>query len=794
VFYGFCTNTSVKGTNGVAAQADCWATYFYTAAGPDSSSGTVKIGPPDGAANVGTNAYIRLEFSKPVDRTTINSTTVAITTGGNPIPGSWSYSSSGADIYGANFSPVNPLPPSSSIKVVVNGLLDYAGNLFSEPTATFMTAATPDYSAPTATLDFTYWQPGIATNASFNCRYSEAIDPSSVTPSGLYIYSYVTNADVPVHYTFSADMMTVTMTPNSPLLANSQYIYYCNNAIDLTGNAQNNNSAGFYTANGPSSSGPTLLYANPPNGMTNVPVDTNQGPWDGSSLGLLFNEPFASESLGSITLTPNGGSPIPIGVYPQFGNTIAWVQLPWALAPNTQYTYNITGVTDMSGNAMTPVTSTFTTGTGFDFTQPTVASTVPANGVTTAGVPTTLSITFSAAMDPVLINTSNIYLQTHNTHTGVPVTLSFSPDYMTVTLTPTTPLAQSTIYDLVIYGNNFWPYDIAGNQFTVSGYATYNNGYVFSVFTTGTTAAVNGVCGTANGQTFTAPPSANLCSTGTASALNSAGGAGGLTWTCGGQYGGTVASCSATVTPASACYPHSSLPYSNLVSWWKGDGDATDHMGNNNGTLENGAGFAVGAANDAFSLNGNNQYVLVGEPVPADLQIQNAITLSAWIYPTAYPTTNGTPSGSQTWGMIMGSENSPADGASFFLSGYPNVITDVPIGAIDFDLGDGTNWHEALTTTQVPLNQWTLVTVAATANNPMLIYFNGVAQPTVNNGTSQWTGPVAYNSSEWFAIGQDSANNYPFNGLIDEVQIYSAALTAAQIQGIYNAGGAGVCP
>ena len=53
---------------------------------------------------------------------------------------------------------------------------------------------------------------------------------------------------------------------------------------------------------------------------------------------------------------------MPIAVYPEYGNTIAWVQLPWALAPNTQYTYNVTGVTDMSGNAMTPATSTFTTG------------------------------------------------------------------------------------------------------------------------------------------------------------------------------------------------------------------------------------------------------------------------------------------------------------------------------------------------------------------------------------------------------------------------------------------------
>jgi hypothetical protein len=579
--------------------------------------------------------------------------------------------------------------------------------------------------------------------------------------------------------------MTVTMTPITPLFADSQYIYYCNNAIDLTGNAQSNNSAGFYTGNGPSSAGPTLLYANPPNGMTNVPVNTNNGPWNSSSLGLLFNEPFASDSLGGITLTPNGGSPIPIGVYPEFGNTIAWVQLPWTLAPNTQYTYNVTGVTDLSGNAITPVTSTFTTGAGFDFSAPYVASTTPANGVTTSGVPTVTSITFNEAIDPVLINTSNVYLQNHNTKSIVPVTLSFSADYKTTYLSPTTPLDQGTIYDLVIYGNNFWPYDIAGNSFNSSpNYLGYNNGYVYSTFTTGTTAAVAGVCGTANGQTFSAPPTANLCSTGTATGLTNIGGA--LGWSCSGLYTGAAASCSATITPASACYTPATAP----VSWWKGDDDATDHMGNNPGTLKNGASFALGEVNDAFTFNGSNQYVLIGEPVPADLQIQNNFTLSSWIYVTSYPANVG----SGPWQYIFGSEGAN-NGIGLFLAGLvSSSYTGVPPGGIDLDIGNGSTTYSVITKTQIPLNQWVLVTATATANNPAQIYYNGVLQPAMTpSGETVWNGTVGYTGNA-FAIGQYLPANYAFNGLIDEVQIYNAALTTTDVQGIYNAGNAGVCP
>jgi hypothetical protein len=775
-WYGFCTNTSVKGTNGVAAQSDCWADYFTTTTSTDTTSGTVTIGPPNSTVNVGTNAYIRLQFSKPADRTTINSTNVAITTGGNPIPGSWSYNYSSNDLVGANFSPENPLPPSTQMKVSVSGLLDYAGNSFNEPTAQFTTAAAPDYTHPSVTMDFGYNQTGVATNASFTCSYTEPMDPSSITPGGTYVYSYVTNTSIPVTYTFASNLMSVTMTPASPLLANSEYNYQCNNAIDLTGNSQNNNWVYFYTGNGPSNAGPVLLQTNPPNGFTNIPLNNIGGPWT-SVLGFLFNEPVASESLANITLTPNGGSPLPIGVVPEWGNTIAVVDLPWALLPNTQYTYNLTGVTDLNGNPMTPTTSTFTTGSSYDYTNPTATTATPTNGTTTTDNNPTISVTFSYAMDPVLISSSQIYLRTHNTQTTIPTTLSISADYKTVTLTPTTPLAGATIYDLVYWPNNWYLVDIAGNPNYQYGDET--------TFTTGPATVVNGACGSANSGSFSAPPTANLCSAGTASGQSNASGT--FNWTCKGQNGGSNASCSATVTPPNACYPQSSLPASSLVSWWKGDDDATDHMGNNNGTLENGAGFAVGEVNDAFSFNGSNQYVLIGEPVPADLQIQNNITLSAWVYMTSYPA-NG------SYYTIVGSENSSYAGVGLYIFGGSNNGNGRPPGSLDLDIGNGSSWYSAYTTSQLPLNQWVLVTTVSSANQPDQFYFNGVLQPYLGqSGEAIWNGTVSY-SGTWFAIGQSVSANWPFIGLMDEVQVYNAALSAAQVQGIYNAGSAGVCP
>ena len=774
-WYGFCANSSVKGTNGVGAQSSCWMTYFTTTSGPDTTPGTVTVGPPDGAINVGTNAYIRFQFSKPVDRTTVNSTNIQIKTGGNPVPGSWSYSYSGAEVYGANFSTLNPLPASSTISITTGNILDYAGNLFTPASKQFVTAALPDYGAPSASLDFGGGQSGVATNASFTCRYSEPMDPSSVYDGNTFVWSYVTNAHIPVTYTWSADLTAVTMTPQNPLYANSQYYYACYGAIDLTGNGMNNTNAWFNTGNGPSSAGPIVLQINPPNGFINVPLNTESGPWAGSSLGLLFSEPVATNTLGNITLTPQGGGPMPIGVVPEYGNTIAWVELPWALAPNTKYTYSVTGVTDYSGNPVTPTTSTFTTGSSFDYSQPAGVSTVPANNATNVDVNTPLSFTFSKAVDPVLVTSSQLYLRNHNTQVTIATTVSgFSADYKTVSLTLAAPLDATTVYDLVYWPNNWYLYDIAGNP-------SYNYG-VWSTFTTGTPTPVNGACGSANGGAFSTPPTANLCSAGTASALANNGS---WNWTCNGQYGGANAPCSANVTFPNACYPQQS----GLVSWWRGNDDATDHIGNNNGTLENGAGFALGEVADAFSINGNNQYVLVSSSVPTNLQIQNAITLSAWIYPTAYPSAN---SGGY-YGLIVGSqEDSHTAGASIFFNGN-NSISGVPIGSIVLSLADGSNWYSAGATTQVLLNQWTLVTATRTAHNTAQIYYDGVAQPTTTWNSADWPGTISY-SGAWFAIGQQQDYNRPFTGLIDEVQVYNTALSAAQIQGIYNAGSTGMCP
>ena len=58
--------------------------------------------------------------------------------------------------------------------------------------------------------------------------------------------------------------------------------------------------------------------------------------------------------------------------------------------------------------------------------------------------------------------------------------------------------------------------------------------------------AVNGACGSANGEQFVTAPTTNLCSTGSASTVS---GSGPWTWSCSGLNGGSTAACTASLVP-----------------------------------------------------------------------------------------------------------------------------------------------------------------------------------------------------------------------------------------------------
>ena len=71
------------------------------------------------------------------------------------------------------------------------------------------------------------------------------------------------------------------------------------------------------------------------------------------------------------------------------------------------------------------------------------------------------------------------------------------------------------------------------------------------------------------------------------------------------QTATTTATPTATITPTrtATTIPGGCVaPPSGMVGWWAGDGNTTDLVGGNTGTLQGGAGFAAGRVAQAFNL------------------------------------------------------------------------------------------------------------------------------------------------------------------------------------------------
>jgi hypothetical protein len=93
----------------------------------------------------------------------------------------------------------------------------------------------------------------------------------------------------------------------------------------------------------------------------------------------------------------------------------------------------------------------------------------------------------------------------------------------------------------------------------------------YATLSTSSTSPTNGACGSSNGATVSAKPTANLCSTGTASAVS---GSGPWSWSCAGSNGGVSASCSASVKATGGSDPtRGVLPsYDDAYANWRNAG------------------------------------------------------------------------------------------------------------------------------------------------------------------------------------------------------------------------------
>ncbi|WEK37703.1 MAG: LamG domain-containing protein [Candidatus Pseudobacter hemicellulosilyticus] len=191
-----------------------------------------------------------------------------------------------------------------------------------------------------------------------------------------------------------------------------------------------------------------------------------------------------------------------------------------------------------------------------------------------------------------------------------------------------------------------------------------------------------------------------------------------------------------------------------------------------------------GNPNGAFKFNGTNNYMSV--PNSPSLNPGYAITLMATVK------LDGLYTGACHANQILG--KSYGDNVQGY---YALRVTDyldchVPIDPSKMifsgDYGDNERYQPSIPpltsdTMKVKLDKW--YTVAFTyANGKGCMYVNGELKKTE-------TGPIEFTANKYdLHIGNSQQEQYPywFNGVIDEIRIYSSALTAEEVKEISNCG------
>lgn len=201
-----------------------------------------------------------------------------------------------------------------------------------------------------------------------------------------------------------------------------------------------------------------------------------------------------------------------------------------------------------------------------------------------------------------------------------------------------------------------------------------------------------------------------------------------------------------------------------LVAWWRGESDARDSVASHDGTVMNGVAFVPGKVGRAFQFSGS---AFIEVPDAPELRIVDAVTIEFW---AKRPSADSHGIVIEKGGDWTQGQTDYVVGLGWFFFTYAggyqradNVVRD-------------TEWHH-------------YAVIARDGAAQPQFYLDGVLQPITSSGG----GAIHLSSSSLpLHIGAQVAGPSYFSELIiDELSLYNRALTADEIQSIFNADSAG---
>jgi hypothetical protein len=201
-----------------------------------------------------------------------------------------------------------------------------------------------------------------------------------------------------------------------------------------------------------------------------------------------------------------------------------------------------------------------------------------------------------------------------------------------------------------------------------------------------------------------------------------------------------------------------------LISHWKldeGNGTSTaDSVATRTATLENGVTWTTGRSGAAVNMDGANDYIALPQLVVTG----SSMTLAAWVKNSSFP--------SGVNQRFISKANGATEDSTYWMLGQTNNGQN----RLRFRLRAGGETTTLIATTgTLPLNAW--YHAAATYDGTtMRLYLNGTEVGSVAK-----SGNLSRGSNVAVNIGRSPEGSNYLRGAIDDVRLYSSALTAAEV-------------
>ncbi len=454
--YVFNVGPGVKDVTGNASTSGFSKSFRTVDATPPS---VTSVAPANGASNVSVSTTVRIVFSKPMNPSTVNASTISLSGAGvGVVSGAINYDPSSTSL---TFSPTSALQNGIAYTITVStGATDAAGNPLAAPfTSTFTTSAAappPDITPPSVVSSTPVnGSTGVSITTPISITFSEPLLPATVSSSTIFL-SGPGGATVGGTVSYDNSSLSAVFTPAASLQNGTSYTLNATTGVkDVAGNSLQSTFAATFTTvvalRPPDTTPPTVLSTQPPNGSVSVPVTT--------PIRVTFSESMDAGTINTTTVTLSVvGVTISGSVsYDAGSRTASFVPSAGLLAENQTYTLTVTtGARDAAGNPLAAnFVASFQTE---DLTRPTITSRSPAPGSTGVATSAAIQIGFSEAMKASTINGSTVTVSANGTQ--VAGSVSYDANTHVATFTPSSALANYQSYSVTVTTGVT---DLAGN-------------------------------------------------------------------------------------------------------------------------------------------------------------------------------------------------------------------------------------------------------------------------------------------------------------------------------------------